>query len=294
MISGQELIVAIEMGWIYGLLALGIYLTFRVLNLPDLTCDGSFVLGAAVSAVMLKLGYPAWLSFALAFVAGGAAGAVTGALHLYFKIEDLLSGIITAFVLYSVNLRIMNMNSSISLVNEPTLLGGSPICLWGLVALFGVALAVFLNSDAGLGMRTLGQNRSFAAAQGVNVAKMLLGGLVLSNALIGACGSLFTQYQRFCDVSQGVGSLVMGLASVMMGEKILRSLLRLDRLVTRQSLKGLVRQLMTVGSCLMGSVAYRVILALALHSDFLGLKTQDLNLITGCLMIFVMRRKKSC
>ncbi len=292
MLTYQEFIVAVDIGLIYGLLALGIYITFRVINIPDLTCDGSFVLGAATSAVLLKLGYPAWFSFAAAIIAGGLAGGITGIFHLYFKMEDLLSGIITAFMLYSINLRIMNLRSSISLVNEITVLDSSSNNLWVLVLLFGLILAIFLNSDAGLGVRTLGQNRSFAAAQGINVSRMLFLGLVLSNAFIGACGSLFSQYQRLCDVSQGTGSLVMGLASVMIGEKLLKPWLRLDRWVQSQSFKSFIRQFLTVGSCVAGSIVYRVLIALALHSDSLGLKTQDLNLMTGCLMIFVMRRKK--
>lgn len=292
MLTYQEFMVAVDIGLIYGLLALGIYITFRVVNIPDLTCDGSFVLGAATSAILLKLGCPAWLSFAAAIIAGGLAGGITGIFHLYFKIEDLLSGIITAFMLYSINLRMMNLRSSISLVNEITVLDSSSNNLWVLVLLFGLILAIFLNSDAGLGVRTLGQNRPFAAAQGINVSRMLFLGLVLSNAFIGACGSLFSQYQRLCDVSQGTGSLVMGLASVMIGEKLLKPWLRLDRWVQSQSFKSFIRQFLTVGSCVAGSVVYRVLIALALHSDSLGLKTQDLNLMTGCLMIFVMRRKK--
>lgn len=294
MISGQELSVAVNLGVIYGLLALGVTLTFRVINFADLTCDGSFVLGAVVSAVMLKAGFSPWISFLAAFLAGGAAGFITGALHLFCKIEDLLSGILTAFMLYSVNLRMMKMNASLSLIGCPTLLDGSPWTLWGVVALCLLALTLFLNSDQGLALRTLGHNRSFAAAQGISVNLMIFVGVILSNAFVGACGSLFTQYQKFCDVSQGVGSLVVGLASVIIGEKSLGGRQFLSRLNCSVGVKNGLRLFLDLAACVVGSVLYRVFIALALHSDFLGLKTQDLNLITGLLIILMMRRKKKC
>lgn len=314
MLTLSELIIAIEIGLIYGILALGIYLTFRIINFPDLTCDGSFVTGAAVSSVMIKAGINPIVALLLAAVSGGLAGFFTGILYLRMKIEDLLSGIIVAFILYSVNLRIMGANPNISLVNEATIFNYLDYFLAGyannydisilkenslLITLVIVGLLIFLlarllNSNFGLGLRTVGQNKLFAAANGVNVAAMIMFGLVLSNALVGFCGALFTQYQEFCDVSQGVGCLVIGLASVIIGEKFLPKIwvakilsnIRVDRRIFLQIF-------LLIFFCVVGSVAYRVFIAFAINSDIWGLKTQDINLITGLIIVIAMGKFKN-
>jgi putative ABC transport system permease protein len=226
---------------------------------------------------MIKSGCNPYLALFAATLGGGLAGIFTGVLNVYMKIEDLLSGIIVAFMLYSVNLRIMGASPNLTFMDEITIFSGGNSLL--IACAITVVLVVFfsylLNTDFGLGLRSTGQNRQFASASGVNVNAMLIFGLAVSNAMMGMCGATFTQYQGFCDVSQGIGSLVIGLTSVIIGEKLLN---RFNQFL----------------ACIVGSVAYRIFIAFAIHTDILGLKTQDLNLITGLLIIFIMRRKKSC
>lgn len=296
MISFQEIIVASEIGCIYGILALGIYLTFRTIDFPDLTCDGSFVTGAVVSAVLIKNGANPFVGILVATVAGGLAGFCTGLLNVKLKIDALLSGIIIAFMLYSVNLRILGKSPNISLVGEQTVFsfGNSLIISVFFVGILLLILTYIMNSDFGLGLRSIGQNRKFAAANGINVNAMIFLGLILSNALIGMCGAVFTQYQGFCDVSQGVGCLVIGLASVIIGEKLLDKIKFFNQLKCSIGLRNLIRIFSIFAFCVIGSICYRIFISLAINSDMLGLKTQDMNFITGLLIIFVMGRRKKC
>lgn len=296
MISFQEIIVASEIGIIYGILALGIYLTFRTINFPDLTCDGSFVTGAAVSAILIKSGLNPFVSMVAAAAVGGVAGFATGLLNVKLKIDDLLSGIVVAFMLYSVNLRILGTSPNISLVGEKTIfaVGDSFAISAALVAILLLLLTYLMNSDFGLGLRSIGENRKFAAANGINVNAMIIFALILSNALVGMCGAVFAQYQGFCDVSQGVGCLVIGLASVIIGEKLLAKIQFIDRLKCKVGLKNFLRLFMIFVFCVFGSIFYRIFIAIAINSDILGLRTQDMNLITGLLIIFVMSRRKKC
>lgn len=291
MLSVQEITIAAEIGIIYGVLALGIYLTFRVINFPDLTCDGSFVTGAAISSVLLKNGVNPFVALFFAAIAGGVAGFFTGVLNVRFKINDLLSGVIVAFMLYSVNLRIMGTNPNISLAEVATVFDvGSPIIVSSIVVILLVSfLAFFLNSDFGLSVFAVGENRQFSLANGIAVNIILIFGLVVSNALIGLCGALFTQYQGFCDVSQGVGCLVIGLASVIVGEKITPFMERSAYFSKKIAYQKFIKTFSILTSCVVGSTAYRIFLAIAINSDFIfGLKTQDVNFITGLIMIFFM------
>ncbi|MDR2416554.1 MAG: hypothetical protein LBD15_00040 [Holosporales bacterium] len=279
-LNTAEWITAIEIGLIYAIVAIGIYLTFRTINFPDLTCDGSFVFGAAVSAILIEEGYTPAISILWAIVAGGVAGFCTGILHILCRIEDLLAGIIVAFMLYSVNLRVMGSSPNITFVNACTIFsdGNALIKTAVIVSILAVLLSYVLNTDWGLGLRAVGQNKSFASACGVNVKAMTIVGLTVSNALIGLCGAIFAQYQGFCDVSQGAGCLVIGLASVIIGEKVVRA---------RNVAWGVV-------ACVVGSVLYRAFIACAIHSDAFGLKTQDLNLITGLMIVAMMAARKKC
>ena len=291
MLTLNELIIAMEVGLIYGILALGIYFTFRTINFPDLTCDGSFVTGAAVSSVMIKSGLNPALGIFFAALAGGTAGFLTGLINIRLKVEDLLSGIIVAFMLYSINLRIMGTKPNISLVNESTIFRfDNPIIICTLiVTLILFFIAYLLSSDFGLGLRAIGQNKKFALANGINVNAMTIFGLIISNALIAMCGAIFTQYQGFCDVSQGTGVLVIGLASVIIGEKFFPKIKFIRNLEIKS--RNFIEIFFALFSCVIGSIAYRIFIAIAINSDILGLKTQDLNLITGLLIIFIMSRK---
>lgn len=274
--SLNELWMSLELGLIYGIVAMGIYLSFKILDLADLTCDGSFVLGAVVSGVLLKAGYSPLLGLWIALIAGGAAGIFTGVLSTRFKISPLLSGILVAFMLYSVNLKIMGGIPNITLLNTSVPLWALMVISLGLWFLLGY----LLRTDFGLALRSVGQNQSLAISNGVSITGITLFVLALSNGLIALGGALFSQHQGFADVGSGIGTVIIGLASVLIGERILPF---------RSTWVGLL-------NCLLGAILYRLFISLALHSEVLGLETQDLNLLTGLLIILVMTipRRRLC
>ena len=269
---------AIELGLIYGLVAVAVYLSFRVLNFPDLTVDGSFPLGAAVVAAAITGGLGPWLGTALAVAAGALAGLLTAVLNVRFKILHLLASILTMIALYSINIRIMG-RPNVALLGETTVLTpfeglGLP-GLWMrplvllVVAAAGAALLVrFLGSEVGLAMRATGVNPRMAEAQGIRVGAVTCLGMALSNGLVALAGSLFAQTNGFADVTLGTGTIVVGLAAVIIGET----------LVPRAGVAAAVL------GCILGSVFYRIVVALALEADFLGLEASDLNLVTAILV----------
>lgn len=275
-LSFSEVLISLELGLIYGIVAIGIYLTFRIINFPDLTCDGSFVCGAAVSTIALKAGWNPALAVLAAAAAGAFAGGTTGLVYSYGRVTDLLSGILVAFMLYSINLRIMGGVPNIALLQESTLFtyGYNQALILLLIAfILWIGCRYLLKTDFGLALRSIGQNVRLAENNGINVAKITMIGLILSNMLIGLGGGLFSQHQGFTDISQGLGTVIIGLAAVTIGEKIFA--------------------LTTMGwrlfACLTGSILYRLIMAVALHNESLGLETSDLNLITGLILIGIMR-----
>ncbi|MDP3533251.1 MAG: hypothetical protein Q8S31_08215 [Alphaproteobacteria bacterium] len=269
-----ELLISLEMGLIYGIVGIGIYLTFRVIDFPDLTCDGSFVLGAASSAILIKSGCNPFLALFLAMIAAGIAGLATGILYTKFRITELLSGILVAFMLYSINLRVMSGLPNITLINEPSIFTdqNSLLVLIAIAGFISLGMSAFLKTDFGLALRSIGQNKRLALNNGVNVKFMTIIGLVMSNGLIGLGGALFSQHQGFADISQGIGTVIVGLAGLMIGEKMI----------------GFRSLWLVIPACLLGSIMYRIFIAFALHSEFLGLETQDLNLITGFMVIGIM------
>ncbi|MGP9831537.1 ABC transporter permease [Marinobacter sp. NSM] len=269
---------ALETGLIYGLVAFGIYLSFRVLDFPDLTVDGSFPLGAAVAAVLILEGWNPWVATGLAALAGMAAGAVTALLNVKLNILNLLASILTMIALYSVNLRIMG-RPNIALLSEETVL--TPWYSLGLefhqvpVILFLIVVAVslvllwrFMKSETGLAMRATGSNARMARAQGIATGGMIILGVALSNGLVGLAGALFAQSQGAADVTMGVGVIVIGLASLIGGEAVLTP-------------STVMRALL---ACVIGAIIYRLAIAFALNADVLGLQAQDLNLITAVLV----------
>lgn len=269
---------AVELGLIYGLVALGVFLSFRVLDFPDLTVDGSFPLGAAVVATAVTSGIDPWLGTLLAMIAGALAGLVTAVLNVRFRILHLLASILTMIALYSINLRIMG-RPNIALLTEPTVMTpledlGLPLYVTRPVLLAVVTLAIacllirFLLSEIGLAMRATGANPRMAEAQGIAVGGITCLGMALSNALVALAGALFAQANGFADVTLGTGTIVVGLAAVIIGETVLPG-----RTV-----------LAAVLGCIVGSLFYRVVVALALEADFLGLEASDLNLITALLV----------
>ncbi|MBP2237685.1 putative ABC transport system permease protein [Sinorhizobium kostiense] len=269
---------AVELGLVYAFIAVGVFLAFRVLDFPDLTVDGSFPLGAAVTAVLIISGINPWLAAAVAMAAGAAAGLVTALLNVRFRILNLLASILTMIGLFSINLRIMG-RPNVALINAETML--SPFYGLGLrdfyVRPFFVGILVvvavvlvwrFLESDAGLAMRATGANARMARAQGVETSSQIYLGMALSNALVALGGALFAQTNGFADVTSGVGTIVVGLAAVIIGETLLGA-------------RGI---LIALVGCVLGSILYRIAIQLALSSDVLGLRASDLNLVTAALV----------
>lgn len=269
---------AIETGLVYALVAFSIFVSFRVLDFPDLTVDGSFPLGAAITAILIIEGWNPWIATFAAIVAGMAAGAVTALLNVKLKILNLLASILTMTALYSVNLRIMG-KPNVALLGEDTILtpweGYSlpyfvvPVILFAVVvACIFTLLWAFMKSETGLAMRATGANSSMARAQGIATGSMIVLGISIANGLVGLAGALFAQSQGSADVTMGVGVIVIGLASLIGGEAII---------TPKTVLKALV-------GCVVGAIIYRLAIALALNADFIGLKTQDLNIITATLV----------
>ena len=273
-----SLLGAVEIGLIFSLVALGVYISFRLLRFPDLTVDGSFPLGGAVCAILISTGTNPWLATLAATAAGALAGLVTGWLNVKLKIMDLLASILMMIALYSVNLRIMG-GPNVPLINDTTLFTllqpesipdyvARPMVLFVVVVLAKLALDWFFATERGLAIRATGSNARMARAQGVNTGAMVLLGMAISNALVGLAGALFAQTQGGSDISMGIGTIVIGLAAVIVGESILPS-----RRIVYATLAVIV-----------GAIVYRFFIAAALNSDFIGLKAQDLNLVTALLV----------
>jgi len=280
---------ALTIGLILSMLALGVYITFRIFNFPDITTDGSITLGAAVTAVLIAHKTDPLIATGAGFVSGLLAGAVTGILHTKFKINGLLSGILVMTALYSVNLHVMG-RSNIPLLSATTLMTEAEdvwkstlhwpeflyVAGWEisardasvllgsftLIAAAAFVLYCFFRTDLGTSMRATGNNAQMIRALGVNVETMTILGLALANGLVALSGSLLAQYQGFADVQMGIGMVVWGLASVIIGEA----------LVGARSL-GL-----TLIGAIMGSVLFRLLVAIALQQ---GLNPNDLKLITA-------------
>ena len=268
---------AVEIGLIFALVALGVWISFRVLNFPDLTADGSFPLGGAVAAVLIVAGHNPWLACLAACAAGAAAGWLTSWLHIKLGIMQLLASILTMIALYSVNLHIMDA-PNVPLLGEATVFlpfvsddNGywvQPLILLGIVLAVKSVLDWFFTSQIGLALRATGANARMACAQGIATGRYTMAGMALSNALIALAGALYVQTQGGADISMGIGTIVIGLAAVIIGETLLPS--RRIWIVTL--------------AVVLGAVLYRLFITLALEADFIGLQAQDLNLITAVLV----------
>jgi putative ABC transport system permease protein len=265
---------ALELGLIYGLVAFAAYLTFRVIDFPDLTVDGSFTLGAALSALLILKGLNPIIASLLAFIGGSLAGVITGYLHVRWRILNLLAGILTMIALYSINLRIMDQ-PNLSLLDVATVFSRGHSVLIIMIIITGlilISLHNFLSSQFGLALRATGINPQTCRSYGISIATMTMVGLALSNGMVALAGALFAQAQGFADISMGTGTVITGLASVIIGETCMR---------TRRIQWILI-------SCLLGSILYRLIITVALNSDILGLRVSDLNLITALLVAIMM------
>lgn len=269
-----QLLGTLEMGLIYGLVAIGVYLTARVINFPDLTVDGSFPLGAAIAAALIVGGVNPWIATTLAFFGGTLAGSLTAYLNVRFDILGLLAGILTMTGLYSINLRIMG-KPNIALFNETTVFTGFNSVFWVLGSLTIVLMAAviyFLNTEMGLALRAIGVNQRICRAQGISVNWMIVLALALSNGIVALAGALYAQAEGYADVTLGAGTIVVGFASIIIGEAVFRTR-RISVLIL---------------SCLFGSIIYRLALALALNAGSIGLKATDLKLVTALLIAVAM------
>jgi len=279
---------AVESGLLFGLVAFGVFIAFRVLDFPDLTVDGSFPLGAAVAATLIVTGWNPWLATAMAMVAGCMAGAVTAWLNVRLQILNLLASILTMIALYSINLRIMG-KPNVALLGDETVFTPfenwdipfyliNPIILSGFVLVVYLLFVRFMTSELGLAMRATGVNTKMARANGVHTGRLTILGVAVANGMVGLAGALFAQSQGTADVTMGVGTIVIGLAAVIGGEAILST-----RTIARW-----------IFACLIGAILYRLAIAVALNADWIGLKAQDLNLITAVLvtLAIVMPRMK--
>lgn len=271
-------------GLVYALMALGVFITFRILDFPDLTVDGSFPLGAAVMAISITSGVPLWLGLLLSFASGLAAGSVTALIHNKLKVPNLLAGILTMTMLWSINIRVLGNRANLPLLRQETVLTivrrvSAPfmsqtvaVLLLFLVVTFLVKLLVdlFFHTDLGLTMGALGNNEQMVIATGVNPQTLKLIGVSLSNGLVALSGAFVAQYQGFADVNLGQGIIIAGLASVMIGEFILRSN-RIGLLTLR---------------VVIGSIVFRGIMFLGRYYGFyINLTPTDLRLITGLMII---------
>ena len=271
-------------GLIYGIMVLGVFITFRVLDFPDLTVDGSFPLGAALMAVFIIQGYNLWVALLIAFAGGVGAGVVTALIHNKLKVPHLLAGILTMTMLYSVNIRILGNRANVPLIKQETMFTQASSWLNGLVptslaVLFFLIIVVifikglldlFFRTDLGLTLGALGNNPQMVISQGVNPDTLKLIGVGLSNGLVAVSGAFAAQYQGFADVGLGQGIIISGLASVMIGEFVLKSN-RIAILTLR---------------VILGAIIFKGIMYLGrYYGYYIHMTPNDLKLITGLLII---------
>lgn len=279
----QVLYGAFELGLIYGIVAIAVYLTLRIVDFPDLTVNGSFTLGAAVYTVVAN--YTEYLAIGTlaAVLSGALAGSITSILNIKVKIQKLLAGIIVMIALYSINMRIMG-KPNIALINTPNIYeffkGNYYMEVFiSLVASFLplIILSLFFLSEIGLGLRASGQNASMAESYGVSANRTTFILVCLSNALAAFSGALIAQNQSFVDINMGQGIIIIGLSSVIIGERLLR-----------------VRYMPAVlFSCIIGAIVYQIFIALALNVDSLGLRSSDVYLLTALLIVAITLSKKT-
>ena len=277
-----QVIGVLEQGFIYAILALGVYITFRILDFPDMSVDATFPLGAAVTAVMISNGFHPWLALPASLLCGAAAGAITGLIHVRLHVRDLLSGIIVMTGLYSINLHIagranvplftfdtMFKNSFVSGLS-PQMQAYFPVILLFLLAvLCKIVMDLYLSTRSGFLLKATGDNPTLVASLAEDSGKVKILGLSIANALVALSGSIMCQYQRYFDISMGTGTLVLAVASVILGMQLLRGL----------------RRLRATTAVIIGSVLYKACVALALS---LGLSPFDLKLITAALLLIII------
>ncbi len=264
----------ISQGLIWGIMALGIYVTFRLLDVADLTVDGSFTTGGAVTVMLILAGWPAWAALLIAILAGMLAGFCTGMLHTRFGIPAILSGILTQFALYSINLRIMGMaaNKAVSVDKYHLVISSRNVPLAILTAaVIGIALVSvfywYFGTEQGSAFRATGNNPAMSRALGINIDHMKVLGLSMSNGVVALAGGLMSQYQGFADINMGRGAIVIGLAAVIIGEVIGNAIL-----------KRYINFYFTLSFTVVGGIIYYLVVIIVL---WLRLNSNDLKLFTA-------------
>jgi putative ABC transport system permease protein len=285
---------AVELGLMYGLVAVGLFLSYRILNLADLTVDGSFTLGAAASIMLTVAGMP-WLGLLLAVLSGAAAGFVTAFLQTKLKIQSILAGILTMTALYSINLRVMDGKASVNSISMDSvftpfknLFGdyGKLVLILLVLVVALVLLVLFLSTQVGLSVRATGDNEAMVRSSSINVNFTKTLGLVIANGLVGLSGGLLAQYQQSADAGMGTGVVVIGLASLIIGEVLIGN--GISRLLKRRSMvTGVI-------AAVIGAVIYRIIIALVLAYntlpalEFLHITTSDMKLISSLVVVVAL------
>ena len=261
----------IEQSLIFAIMVLGVYISFRILNFPDMTVDGTFPLGAAISAKLLTLGVNPYLTLLVALVAGAVAGAVTGLIHVKLKVKDLLAGILVMTALYSVNLRVMG-KSNIPLFEEDNIFNTEYSMMITIVVLILISkflLDYLLKTKFGFALKALGDNENLIVSLGLNEEKYKIYGLMIANSFVAFSGAVLAQYQGFADVGMGTGIIVIGLASIIIGD----------------TLFGKRRKLAGTTIVIIGSILYRGVIAVTLS---MGMDASDLKLITSVIVIVIL------
>ena len=293
----MELVIStLEQGMIYGIMALGVYITYKILDFPDLTVDGSFPMGAAITAVMITNGVPAILTLPVCFLVGALAGVLTGLIHVKLKVRDLLSGIIMMTALYTVNLRIAG-RANLPFYKEVTVFDNSlvngicqgALASWKIVLVMVVITVVvkvlldaYLKTGSGFLLRAVGDNASIVTAMGRDRGKVKILGLAIANGLVTLSGCLFAQQQHCFEISVGTGTVVVGLASVIIGTSLYQ---KLEGIGSISKALHNVRVGMVTFSVVIGSILYKACVAIALR---MGLKSTDLKLITAVLFLVIL------
>lgn len=286
------LLSVLEQGFIYAIMALGVYITYKILDFPDLTVDGSFPMGAALAAVLISKGMNAYFTLPVSFLIGAFIGVLTGIIHVKLGVRDLLSGIIMMTALYTVNLRIAG-RANLPIYNMDNVFDNQMVnriipqalkTFQTLIVIFVITLVVkylldwYLHTKSGYMLRAVGDNDTIVTSLGIDKGFVKIVGLAIANGLVALSGCLYAQQQRYFDVSMGTGTVVIGLASVIIGTSVFRKLSFL-RVTT---------------SVLVGSLVYKGCVALAIR---MGMKSSDLKLITAVLFLLILvagkgRKKK--
>ena len=267
---GRFLFSILQQSFIFSIMVMGVYITYRILNFPDLSADGSFTLGASISSALIIKGVNPYISLVIAMLAGSIAGAITGFLNVKLKIKDILSGILVMVGLYSINLRVMGV-SNLSLFNYGTIFSNKDSMIINLVILVlcAVLFTLFFKTKLGYVMKGTGDNENMIISLGLDTGKIKILALSISNGMIALSGGILAQYQGFSDINMGTGTVVMGLASIVLAYSIFRNIPFLNASVL----------------CIIGTFLYRTSIALSLK---LGFNPSDLKLISAIIVIIAL------